>query len=273
MLSPQSEALLCPNVHENKKPKFSESFKCAWIFLIGIVLKLYDDLVDLYMVDSHCRFMSCIQTGFSMILCYWLFVIADTIYEIQFILLNTLACILDWDGFASDPYFFSITLIFTIVCIIQLTYKFYDRHEIHNIGFNVFVMVFVLCLFSLQSLPEALCIEFNGFFCDFFKVCGFVPQYTDKFALVTLSKTEREVSTYKIKCRIFHVLYLVIFLCGLYYMRYMLSSFPLLHAALSCLIYSNILMIGYNSLSVFNQVNVLYFHPEVVEMHKTNNNE
>ena len=227
--------------------------------------------------------MSCLQTLLTILLCYWLFVVAETKYEVQIILMGTMCSLIDWKEWTSDPYFFSITVVLTVVSIGQLMWKIYQEHGVpsmhhtlmewvnwvHVFGYRVVVlMMCVLVCMLIQAIPEALCLEFNGFFYEMAKVCRLVPLHTEGFTLVTLSTTEREVSTYKLKCRMFHVVYLLVCLCIWYYLRYLTES-----SIFTSLIYMNLMMMGYFSLSVLNQIIVLYFRTDVLELHEKNNHK
>lgn len=273
-----------PSVHEYINAKSSESFKCAWMYLIGFVLKLYDDLDDLYMIKNE-RLMYCLQTILTIMLCYWLFVAAETKYELQIILVGTLSALFDWKEWTRDPYFFSITIVMTVACVYQLMRNIYQEHGIptmnhtmmewlcwiHSMGYNVIILMMSVFIFTLiQAIPEAFCVEFNGIFYEMAKLCRLVPQDTDGLTLLTMTKTEREVSTYKLSCRLFHVMYLLVCLCILFYCRYLLYNTSL-YPVVKTLSYINIMMMGYFSLSVLNQLYVLYVRSDIIELHKKNN--
>jgi hypothetical protein len=263
----------------------SETFKCGWMYLIGFVLKLYDDLDDLYMIKNE-RFMSCLQTLLTLLLCYWLFVLAKNKYEVQIILAGTLSALFDWKEWTSDPYFFSVTVVMTVVAVAQLIHTIYQEHGIpsmnhtllewvnwiHAIGYRVIVLM--MCVFGftlIQTIPEAFCVEFNGVFYEMAKWLHWVPPHTDGMTLVTLTKTEREVSVYKLTCRAFHVLYLLVCLCIWSYLRY-LCYHTSLYPIFTALSYINLMMMGYFSLSVCNQLYVLYLRPDIIEVHDKKNN-
>ena len=229
--------------------------------------------------------MYCIQTILTIMLCYWLFIAAETKYELQIILVGTLAAFFDWNEWTRDPYFFSITTVMTVACVGQLMYKIYQEHGIptmnhtmmewfcwiHSIGYNVIIlMMSVFICTMIQAIPEAFCIKFNGIFYEIAKLCRLVPPHTDGFTLITLTKTEREVSTYKLSCRLFHVMYLLVCLCILFYCRYLLYKTSL-YPVVKALSYINLMMMGYFSLSVLNQLYVLYVRSDIVELHKKNN--
>jgi hypothetical protein len=89
---------------------------------------------------------------------------------------------------------------------------------------------------------------------------------------VKISETELEVSFYKLKIRITSLFYLLICLCILFVLKSYSTHQTWTHL-LHSLFIMNSFFIAYTLCSLFNQINVLYFHPEIIEYHRTKNND
>lgn len=251
--------------------KHSETFKYGWMFFIGFMLKLYDDLDELYMIKNP-RLMSCLQTSFTIMMCYWLFVIASTKYEIVMFTICYMGTLYDWEAFTSDPFVFSTFLI--VFLGLTLLLLFCRGHT-----FGIGELFMYIMIYTLVCLPvfEVFLFKYNGFLYEvgkYFHIFGPTKTYGDDdkyLTLINLSETEYEVSNYKLLSRSLNILVYVFWMYVLH--KCMTSSKTNINHALQSLIYMIMMFLGYMILSVVNQANVLYFHPEVVEMHKKNNNE
>lgn len=253
----------------------AEIYKYITVFLFGSILKAYDDLNDLYMMKNP-RLLACTQTTLIVILCYWLFVIAQTKYEIVMFAICFMGSLFDWEAFTSDPFFFASNIMFFVLIMLLL----YNRGDTFGMGeLAIYIIIYV---FLCVPIFEFILFKYNGFFYEigrYFHVFGSTKTCdtrsesggNDEYLRFSdLSETDYEVGDYKLFSRSISVLIYVFWIyllhkCMIFYSKSS-SNTNLIHAMQS-LVYIITFGIGYMIVSIYNQVNVLYFHPEVVEMH------
>lgn len=263
----------------------AEIYKYITVLLFGSILKAYDDLNDLYMMKNS-RLLACTQTTLIVILCYWLFVIAQTKYEIVMFAICFMGSLFDWEAFTSDPFFFASNTMFFALIMLLL----YNRGD--TFGMGELAIYIIIYMFLCVPISEFILFKYNGFFCEigrYFHVFGSTK--TCELRLPTgglsegkeeylrfsnFSETEYEVGDYKLFSRSISILIYIFWIyllhkCMIFYSK-TTSDTNMIHAMQS-LVYMITFGIGYMIVSIYNQVNVLYFHSELIEMHKKNNNE
>jgi hypothetical protein len=243
--------------------EYSLFYKMGIMGLWGFFMKLYDDLDELYLCKNQ-RILAVLQTIQTLLLCFWCFVVANTKFDILVTVFFLGTFLLDWESFASDAYFFSIICLFPIVTIGILL--------VHTCSFTIkeYVLSFLLWCLSIP-LPEFFCIKYNGFVTQISQFLGISPP-SDGITIFKITETELEVSFYKLKIRIMSLFYLIACLCLLFYVKSYYSD-RIWTQMISALIAFNSFFMVYICCSIFNQANVLYFHPEIVEIHKAKNND
>ena len=240
---------------------FSVLCKIVIMAIYGFVMKLYDDLDELYLISNQ-RILVCLQTLQTFILAYWLFVVADKKYDFVIIIILFGLSLFDWEAYMDDFYFFSITISSIVISFIMLFIK--------GCSFTLYELgIFFVFLFLAVPYTEFFCMNPNGFFAEMGKYFHIIPEQPN-LSVFALSAVDLEVSFHKLRTRIITVLYLIA--CFLV-IRYLISCTKDVawRNMLNSLSYLNIFFMFYFGFSIFNQANVLYFHPETLEKHKDKN--
>ena len=137
---------------------FSILCKIAIMAIYGFVMKLYDDLDELYLISNQ-RILVCLQTLQTFILAYWLFVVASTKYDYMIIIILFGLSLFDWEAYMDDFYFFSITISSILISFIMLFFK--------GCSITLYeLFLFFVFLFLALPYPEFACINPNGFFTE-----------------------------------------------------------------------------------------------------------
>jgi len=240
-------------------------FVIALVWLCGFILKLYDDLDELYLIKSG-RLVECAKSFFTALTCFFLFAVATNKYDILLVVYYLSLSTVDWYAYA-NAYFFSILMIFTPICLFLVLKKKYS--------FKLSFLVMAAFLYTFCSpITEVKCFEINGIFHEIFKYMGFVPA-TKTLQFNTLTKTELEVSHYKLKTRIISVLFtFIIGLLLFYYIKYRAWEGTEIGNFLNSAIYICGFINGYMFLSVYNQYYVLYCdNNRLIDIHTQLNQE
>ena len=238
----------------------AEIYKYITVLLFGSILKEYDDLNDLYMMKNP-RLLACIQTTLIVILCYWLFVIAQTKYEIVMFAICFMGSLFDWDAFTSDPFFFASNIMFFALIMLLL----YNRS--YTFGMGELAIYIIIYIFLCVPISEIILFKYNGFFYEigryFHVYSGSLPVKNEKcLTLSDFSETEYEVGDYKLFSRSISILIYIFWIyllhkCMIFYSKTS-SNVNIIHAMQS-LVYIITFGIGYMIVSIYNQINVLYF--------------
>jgi hypothetical protein len=236
--------------------------KCAYLLFVGFMVKLYDDLDELYCCTSK-RIMACIQTASIIMFSYWIFIMAENKYDLLLIIMVITGMLLDYDAYMRDPFFFSFNLIFPSAILGLFVTKGY------SIGILEFVSFFALFVLLCTPFPEWFLMKFNGCIFDWIKPYVHFGDFSEggwSFFQKTIG--ELEVSFYKFIGRCFCILYSII--C-IYLIQYFIRQFsdPAWKQMFQSFLYMNVIWIGYCLLSCFNQLHVLYFCPDILKLHRT----
>jgi len=227
--------------------------------IYGFVMKLYDDLDELYMITNK-RLLVCLQTLQTFILAYWLFVVADTKYDFVIIIILFGLSLFDWEAYMGDFYFFSITISSIIISFCMLFFRGFS-FGIYELG------VFFVFLFLAVPYTEFFCMNPNGFFVEMGKYFHIIPDQPN-LSVLSLSTVDLEVSFHKLRTRITTVLYLIGCFLVIQYLKSRTKDVPWRNM-LNSFSYLNVFFMFYFGFSIFNQANVLYFQPETLEKLKT----
>jgi hypothetical protein len=232
----------------------------AVMAIFGAVIKIYDDLDELYLsTDRHTlALLQCIQT---MIICLWLFVLVVTKYDVLLMFDGCIFGIFDWEAYSSDPFFYALTVCVTGACIAAFmlhgwSFVFYELFLNYTVGF-----------FLTAPLPEIFCIKMNGAMYKLAQWLNWAPKEQDSATLVNISEADLEVSHFKLKIRIYSVIYLIVVFCLMQYLRTLVEIDGMWYNLLTTWSCMNMCFIFYFGTSVYNQYDVLYRHPEIVEKH------
>ena len=237
----------------------------ALVWLCGFILKLYDDLDELYLIKNG-RLVECAKSFFTALTCFFLFAVANNKYDILLVVYYLSLSTVDWYAYA-NAYFFSILMIFAPICLFLVIKNKYS--------FKFSFLVTAAFLYTFCSpITEVKCFEINGIFHEIFKYMGWVPA-TKTLQFNTLTKTELEVSHYKLKTRIISVLFtLIVGLLLFYYIKYRAWEGTEMGNFLNSAIYICGFINGYMSLSVYNQYYVLYCdNNRLIDIHTKMNQE
>jgi hypothetical protein len=93
-----------------------------FVAILGIFLKLYDDLDELFFFSNQ-RIMECIKTIFIIISCYFLFTTSNKYSILWYLFFWGFLPLVDWYAFTSSPYFFSLVLLMSSLCIFQIFFN------------------------------------------------------------------------------------------------------------------------------------------------------
>jgi len=236
-------------------------FICA---IIGFFLKLYDDLDELYFYKNK-RVMECIKTFYTILNCYYLFIVSTNRYDILWILFFWgFLPLIDWYAFTGTPYFFSLVVLISITCLCLIFCNGYT--------YSLSYLILVFSLYCICSpITEIFCWEFNGPIFELLKTLNIIDD--KKLNIFSgLSKTEIEVSKVKIFTRIRSTTFLTIVIGILYYFIKNTNNIEL-QELLSSVIQFSIFNISYFILSIINQCYVVYFNNSFIEIHKKMNKE
>lgn len=222
-----------------------------YLFLIGFIGKIYDDLQELYLV-KHPRLLETIKTFWTIMIFYFMFTLATNAYDILFMLFVwTFLPLVDWYAFTDDPYLFSLTVSISLVGIGIL---FATPFTFHWTYFAVAFVFYILC----SPITEFFCFELNGPIYDILSSLGILPPGADGHIFATLNEKELEVSPTKLTTRIISVTFLT---CMILFVNYLRSFVPdtELYQVYTSVMYLSLVNVGYFVLSILNQINVLYF--------------
>lgn len=283
--------------------------KLLGMAIYGILVKIYDDLDELYMIKNQ-RILSCLRTLQVIVLFYWVCVLATNKYDILIILWLLLICTFDWEAFSTDPFFFSIIAVFVPLCMITFLYHDYYVRP------TEYVLFFMMILCLSTPYPDFLFLtKYNGlyhrfttfvretFFMNDNHINNIPPSFQknlraigielhsfyslptpsntlnqrntkkhDVLINLDMTVTELEVSNKKIKLRTCSMINLLICLFVIFLLkRRFTNKTSKWYQMLNACSYLTVGNISYIFVSILNQINVLYFHPEVVEMHNMKN--
>ena len=249
----------------NNCTEYSLVYKMVVLGMWGFFVKMYDDLDDLYLFNNQ-RIMMVLQTLQTIIMSYWLFVVASTKFDHWIVIVFLGIFVLDWEAYTGNAYFFSATFGFLILSIGILIVNrcFFTMKEL---------LWFFALLFLAMPWTEVICIKVNGIAADIGKYFHLFPPNNDKLTFIQLSETDLEVSFHKLKTRITSLFYMSTALCILFYLKSYSKNDRMWVHLLSALIVLNTCHLAYTTCSIFNQANVLYFHPEIIELHKEKNQD
>lgn len=236
-------------------------FVCA---IMGFMVKLYDDLDELFFYKNKIV-MECVKSFFIIITCYYLFVVSTNKYDILWVLfLCGFVPLFDLYAFTGEPYFFSVTLLFTLTCLYLIFFNGYT--------YNLSYFVLSFFIYSICSpITEIFCFDLNGPIFELLKILNIIDdKKINNFS--GLSKTELEVSEKKIFIRIRSIIFLTIVIGILYYFIQNTNNIELQELFLSAIQYS-IFNIFNLLLSVIHQCYVVYFNNSFIEIHKKINKE
>lgn len=229
--------------------------KYSYCFIMGFILKLYDDIVELYLVDNK-RIIETIKTVFTILTFYFIVYYADNKYDILWLVFfGSFLPIVDWVAYTEDPYFFSMTLLFPPIAIATMISKNY----LTNINFMYLIPSFILyCVCS--PVTEILCFDFNGPLRDIFKAIGILPDNPD------VSYGDLEVSFKKLITRIVSFVFLWIMILIMGYVKRNTDDQELSQMLSSVILFS-LFNNGYFLLSIINQYYSIYINPEIMKKH------
>lgn len=231
-----------------------------YIFFIGFVGKLYDDLTDLFFV-KHERLLETIKTVWTYMILYFMFFMTKNQYDIfSMMFVWTFLPLLDWHAYTNDPYFFSLILMITgLGTGILLTRKYLlDFHP------GYFLLAFLLyCICS--PLTEWFDFELNGPIYNILQDIGVLPE--GKGYIFSDAKSgELEVSQKKLITRCVSFSFLTIVITVLSIIKYF-STNDHLQSVLTSVIYQSLSNNGYFLLSILLQIYVLYFNKDLLNKH------
>jgi hypothetical protein len=178
-----------------------EVWKLVYIWILGFVIKFYDDLEDLFESKNE-RLVETVKTLMMVMTCYYLLILAETQYELYWVLYVVSLCLVDWHAYVGSSYFLSANIVVVIICI----YVFITKGFTFNFGY--FLLAFLLFSLCIPCV-ETLCCGING---PLHEICKFFGMAPDEpiFQFKTLSKTDLEVSFYKMKIRIASLIHLTL---------------------------------------------------------------
>jgi hypothetical protein len=165
----------------------------------------------------------------------------------------------DWYAFTGNPYFFSLVGLIPLTCVSLIVARGYTYNLKHAV---LAWLLYCIC----SPITEFFCWDFNGPFCDLFKMVNLTPNLKSP----ELSKTEIEVSKTKICTRLKSIIFLSIMIGGLYYAQ---TAYVDMQDLLQSVIQFCIFNMAYLVLSVMNQIYVVYFDNTIITLHKKLNNE
>jgi hypothetical protein len=241
-------------------------FVIALVWLCGFILKFYDDLDELYLIKEG-RWLEIAKSFFTALTCFFLFVVANNKYDILLVIYYLSLCTLDWYAYA-NAYFFSILVVFAPLCLFLVCKNRYS--------FKISILVFASILYTICSpVTETKCFEMNGLFHEILKYMGFVPKNSTSLQFNNLTKTELEVSHFKLKTRITSVLFtLLVGILLFYFIKYNSWQGTEMGNFLNSAIYICGFINGYMFLSVINQYYVLYHdNGRLIDIHNKINQE
>jgi len=230
--------------------------KYAYVFIIGIIGKLYDDLTELYLVKNP-RILETIKTVWSLIIFYFMSKLASNAYDITWMLFVwTFLPLIDWYAFTDDPYFFSLVLSISVVGTALI---FYNKYTITYLPL-IFIL-YIIC----SPITELPCFELNGFFHYILKLLNILPE---KESYIPFDKKTNtlEVSHDKLITRIISVLFLTCMILLMIYLKTWTTDTDLINGFTSVM-YLALCNNGYFILSIINQINVLYFDKDLLAYH------
>ena len=226
----------------------SLSYNYVYVFLLGTIGKVYDDMVDLYFIKNE-RIKECVKTLWTISIFYFIFVISTNGYDILLMLfIWTFLPLFDWNAFTGDPYFFSLLVFINIVGFIKIKkYKF-----------NLFYIGIAFVLYTICSpITEALMFEMNGPVSYIYEFLN-ITKKKDMYNMCKVKKEELECSNKKLITRIISILFLLLMIILCNYLKSNTKNEELQNVYIS-VNYLSILNIGYFIISVISQVYKLYF--------------
>ena len=237
-----------------------EVYKLIYIWVLGFVIKFYDDLEDLF-ISKNERLVETTKTLMMALTCYYLFVMAETQYEIYWISYIVSLCFMDWYAYAGSDYFFSANVVVICMCV----YLFISKGYTFHLGY--FILSYLLYSLCIPCV-ETFCCEINGPIHDMLKYWKIVPQEKTFIFNKSLSKTDMEVSFYKVKTRIASVVHLTIAGIILYLVRSRFQFSQNINQILTSGIYLCSVFNGYFLCSVLVQIYAVFFdNNRIIDMH------
>ena len=226
--------------------------KYIYCFFIGVIGKIYDDLIDLYLIKNE-RLLECIKTLWTILIFFFIFFLSSNGYDILFILFGwTFLPLVDWSAYADDPYFFSLMIFINIFGLITIKLKQYS--------FSYLYMFLAFILYCISSpITEIFMFELNGFvnsMCNFLNLI----KKKDSFTFCEISKENLECSYTKLITRCISIIFLTFMILIMFYLKKNTENIELNNIYTS-VIYLSVVNIGYFLISVFNQSYKLYFIP------------
>ena len=228
--------------------------------LFGAIGKIYDDLVELYMIKND-RLIETIKTFWTILIFYFIFNVSSNGYDILFILfIWTFLPLVDWAAFTEDPYFFSLTLFITIIGITTIILK--------KFTFNYLYLPITFFLYCICTpITEMFMFEINGII-PYLLSC-FKLVKNESIKLSDISIKDLEVSHKKLITRIISVLFLSSMIMLMFFLR-KLTTITELDNVYKSVIYLSIVNLSYFFVSVINQINVLYFNKDILNKLEVN---
>ena len=230
--------------------------------LMGVLLKIYDDLDELFFYKNK-KVMECIKVIFIILNCYYLFVIQSNIYDILWILYfwAFVPIFFDWNGFMETSYFFGFTICISLLCLFII---YINSYTISIFYLFLSLILYIICCPFLESII----IDTNG---PLIKLLIKLKLFNNDLSIINLTKTEREVSFKKLVIRIINLFISILIVIVLIKCKSMFGD------KMENLILSGVqlsyMWIGYYILCIINQSYVLYIDPSYIELHKKINNE
>ena len=208
--------------------------------------------------------MACLRTMIVICGCYWLFVLAKSKYDLTMALIVMSATLYDWEAYTSDPFFYSSNLIFPCVIFGLFVAKGYSFGPIE---FVIYVASFaVLC----TPLAEFFLTKFNGGVFEWIKPYIHFGYFSDEgWSFFQKTKSELEVSNYKLICRVLSIFFTFICMYALWYFIQCTTTNENTKCMFQSFIHMNVVWIGYYVLSIFNQFNVVYLRPDIFALHQS----
>lgn len=232
--------------------------------VMGFILKLYDDLDELFFYKNE-RVMECIKTLYTILTTYYILGISYNNYDILWVLYFWgFLPLFDWYAFTGTPYFFSLVVLVSLMCLCSIFFNSYT----YNISyFTLAIILYCIC----SPITEIYCWEFNGPLFELLKKFNIIGDKKD-IIFSKLTKTEIEVSKTKIVTRISSSIYLTIIIGILYYIINNTNNIELQNL-LSSVIQFSLFNMAYLILSITHQSYVVYFDNSYIETHKKINKE
>lgn len=225
-------------------------YNYTYLFLIGVIGKVYDDMNDLYFIKNE-RLIECIKTIWTTLIFFFIFFISSNGYDILLFLFSwSFLPLIDWEAYASDPYFFSLVVFITIFSSITIKVKEYKFNYLY---IGIAFILYCIC----SPITEIFMFELNGLVNY---ICGFlnIIDKKDSYIFSKLSKEELECSYKKLINRVISVLFLCFMVILISYLKTNTENEELINVYRSA-IYLSIVNIGYFIISVINQIYKLYF--------------